>query len=319
MAYTKIKPVRHHLQRCLDYTSNPQKTETFSANDLNCLLSYTQNQDKTEHQLYVTGFNCTPADACRRMYRTKKRLNQPVDDGSILAYHIIQSFSPGEATPEQVHQIGCEFARRFLADRFECTVSTHLDKGHLHNHVVVNSVSYMDGKMFRNDFATYYQGIRKISDELCRENRLSVIETDGKGQGYISCDIILQSKSQIQSLYKDDWEGMIGNCDSLIYLGGNEYATFEWLSKYIGKMTERTKSQSIGRGSRGSSSDSYQLTARDLCSPDEIRRMDDGDCLVLLRSEPPVIDHKFDLMRHPNVKLTPDGGAAPYRTPAGTP
>ena len=62
----------------------------------------------------------------------------------------------------------------------------------------------------------------------------------------ISCDIILQSKSQIQSLYKDDWEGMIGNCDSLIYLGGNEYATFEWLSKYIGKMTERTKSQSIG-------------------------------------------------------------------------
>ena len=131
----------------------------------------------------------------------------------------------------------------------------------------------------------------------------------------ISCDIILQSKSQIQSLYKDDWEGMIGNCDSLIYLGGNEYATFEWLSKYIGKMTERTKSQSIGRGSRGSSSDSYQLTARDLCSPDELRRMDDGDCLVLLRSEPPVIDRKFDLMRHPNVKLTPDGGADPYRMP----
>ena len=108
---------------------------------------------------------------------------------------------------------------------------------------------------------------------------------------------------------------MIGNGDSLIYLGGNEYATFEWLSKYIGKMTERTKSQSIGRGSRGSSSDSYQLTARDLCSPDEIRRIDDGDCLVLLRSEPPVIDHKFDLMRHPNVKRTPDGGAAPYRMP----
>ena len=131
----------------------------------------------------------------------------------------------------------------------------------------------------------------------------------------ISCDIILQSKSQIQSLYKDDWEGMIGNCDSLIYLGGNEYATFEWLSKYIGKMTERTKSQSIGRGSRGSSSDSYQLSARDLCSPDEIRRMDDGDCLVLLRSEPPVIDRKFDLMRHPNVKRTPDGGAASYRMP----
>ena len=214
MAYTKIKPVRHHLQRCLDYTSNPQKTETFSANDLNCLLSYTQNQDKTEHQLYVTGFNCTPADACRRMYRTKKRLNQPVDDGSILAYHIIQSFSPGEATPEQVHQIGCEFARRFLADRFECTVSTHLDKGHLHNHVVVNSVSYMDGKMFRNDFATYYQGIRKISDELCRENRLSVIETDGKGQGYADWLGGKTGKPTIRSMVRKDVELAMAAADT---------------------------------------------------------------------------------------------------------
>lgn len=133
MAYTKIKPVKHHLQRCLDYTSNPKKTEKFSADDLNRLLSYTQNQNKTEHQLYVTGFRCNPATAYRRMYRTKKRWNQPMDEGDILAYHIIQSFSPGEATPNQVHEIGCEFARRFLADRFECTVSTHLDKGHLHN------------------------------------------------------------------------------------------------------------------------------------------------------------------------------------------
>ncbi len=184
MAYTKIKPVKHHLQRCLDYTSNPQKTEKFSAVDLNRLLSYTQSQDKTEHQLYVTGFNCTPATACHRMYRTKKRWNQPMKDGDILAYHIIQSFSPGEATPDQVHEIGCEFVRRFLADRFECTVSTHLDKGHLHNHIVINSVSYADGKMFRNNFDTYYNGIRQVSDELCRENRLSVIETDGKGKSY---------------------------------------------------------------------------------------------------------------------------------------
>ena len=74
------------------------------------------------------------------MELTKRLWEQPTDKG-VLAYHIIQSFSPGEATPDQVHEIGCEFARRFLADRFECTVSTHLDKGHLHNHIVVNSVS----------------------------------------------------------------------------------------------------------------------------------------------------------------------------------
>jgi len=117
------------------------------------------------------------------MELTKRLWEQPTDKG-VLAYHIIQSFSPGEATPDQVHEIGCEFARRFLADRFECTVSTHLDKGHLHNHIVVNSVSYADGKMFRNNFDTYYHGIRQVSDELCRENRLSVIETDGKGKSY---------------------------------------------------------------------------------------------------------------------------------------
>ena len=79
------------------------------------------------------------------MELTKRLWEQPTDKG-VLAYHIIQSFSPGEATPDQVHKIGCEFARRFLADRFECTVSTHLDKGHLHNHIVVNSVSYAKEK-----------------------------------------------------------------------------------------------------------------------------------------------------------------------------
>ena len=95
---------------------------------------------------------------------------------------ILQSFKPGEASPNQVHiKSAGELARRCLADRFECTVSTHLDKGHLHNHIVVNSVSFMDGKMFRNDFKTYYQGIRQISDDLCRQNQLSVIETDGRG------------------------------------------------------------------------------------------------------------------------------------------
>ena len=214
MAYTKIKPVKHHLQRCLDYTSNPKKTEKFSADDLNRLLSHTQNQNKTEHQLYVTGFRCNPATAYRRMYRTKKRWNQPMDEGDILAYHIIQSFSPGEATPDQVHKIGCEFARRFLADRFECTVSTHLDKGHLHNHIVVNSVSYADGKMFRNNFDTYYHGIRQVSDELCRENRLSVIETDGKGKSYDEWLSGQAGKPTIRGMVRKDVEQAIAAADS---------------------------------------------------------------------------------------------------------
>lgn len=95
IAYTKIIPVRHHLQRCLDYTSNPNKTEIFTESDLKRLLSYTQNQDKTEHQLYVSGFQCDPDTACQSMEETKRVWFMPTDKG-ILAYHIIQSFAPGE-------------------------------------------------------------------------------------------------------------------------------------------------------------------------------------------------------------------------------
>ena len=131
----------------------------------------------------------------------------------------------------------------------------------------------------------------------------------------ISCDIILQSIAQLKSLFKDDWEGIVGNCDSLLYLGGNEYGTFEYLSKILGKETERTVSHSIGRGNHGSSSESQQKAARDLATPDEIRRMSNDDALLLLRSEDPVLDRKYDLLKHPNIKLTTDGGAAPYMMP----
>lgn len=131
----------------------------------------------------------------------------------------------------------------------------------------------------------------------------------------ISCDIILQSIAQLKSLFKDDWEGIVGNCDSLLYLGGNEYGTFEYLSKILGKETERTVSHSIGRGSQGSSSESQQKAARDLATPDEIRRMSNDDALLLLRSEDPVVDRKYDLLKHPNIKMTTDGGAAPYVMP----
>lgn len=128
----------------------------------------------------------------------------------------------------------------------------------------------------------------------------------------ISCDIILQNISQIKSKYKDDWETIIGNCDSLVYLGGNDYSTFEYISKLLGKQTIRTKGQSIGKGSHGSSSDSYQVTGRELMTPDEVRRMKRSDCLVMISGEAPVRDKKYNLFDHPNLKYTPD-----YRSPRG--
>lgn len=213
MAITKILPVRGQLKGCLDYAANPQKTEYLNTADMQRLMNYTQNGDKTEHQLYVSGFNCDPQNAYYLMQATKRRWGKPLDSGNV-GYHIIQSFKPGEATPDQVHEIGCEFARRFLEDRFECTVSTHLDKGHLHNHIVVNSVSFMDGRMFRNDFTTYYKGIRAVSDELCRENRLSVVETDGHGKSYGEWKHEKEGSPTLRGMVKTDVEMAMTAADS---------------------------------------------------------------------------------------------------------
>ena len=213
MAITKILPVRGQLKGCLDYAANPQKTEYLNTADMQRLMNYTQNGDKTEHQLYVSGFNCDPQNAYYLMQATKRRWGKPLDSGNV-GYHIIQSFKPGEATPDQVHEIGCEFARRFLEDRFECTVSTHLDKGHLHNHIVVNSVSFMDGRMFRNDFTTYYKGIRAVSDELCRENRLSVVETDGHGKSYGEWKHEKEGSPTLRGMVKADIEMAMASADS---------------------------------------------------------------------------------------------------------
>lgn len=213
MAITKILPVHGQLKGCLDYADNPQKTEYLNTADMQRLMNYTQNGDKTEHQLYVSGFNCDPQNAYYLMQATKRRWGKPLDSGNV-GYHIIQSFKPGEATPDQVHEIGCEFARRFLADRFECTVSTHLDKGHLHNHIVVNSVSFMDGRMFRNDFTTYYKGIRAVSDELCRENRLSVVETDGHGKSYGEWKHEKEGSPTLRGMVKTDVEMAMSTADS---------------------------------------------------------------------------------------------------------
>ena len=102
----------------------------------------------------------------------------------MLGYHFIQSFKPKEATPKQVHQIGVEFTRRCFGERFEVVIGTHLDRNHLHNHIVVNSVSFADGKKYHSNAKSYFGEIRKISDEICREYGLSVIEPQKKGVPY---------------------------------------------------------------------------------------------------------------------------------------
>lgn len=186
MATTAIWDVRDNLNRVLDYTTNPEKTEKiedddYQFNGLSQVISYTTNDLKTEKQLYVTGINCSLSSAKRDMKITKEQFHKC--DG-ILAYHGYQSFVPGETDAETAHQIGVELAKAMWGDRFEVLVSTHLDKEHYHNHFVVNSVSFKDGRRYYDNNENYRK-MRNLSDRLCRKYRLSVIEhPDGNSVHY---------------------------------------------------------------------------------------------------------------------------------------
>lgn len=128
--------------------------------------------------------------------------------------------------------------------------------------------------------------------------------------GFIS--IILQTIAQIKELYKESWENVIGNCDTFLYLGGNEPSTYEFMSKLLDKATIDTKSYGRTRGRNGSYTTNYQQTGRELMKPDEVRMLDNRYGLLYIRGERPVMDLKYDLLRHPNIALTADGGQPPY-------
>ena len=121
----------------------------------------------------------------------------------------MHSYAPGEVTPEQAHEIGVEFARQLLQDRYEAVVSTHLDHAHIHNHVLFNSVSYIDGKKYRDDFKAYYSDIRGISNALSRKHGLSVIQPEGSGKSYAEWEAEKQGKATIRGLIRQDIDAII--------------------------------------------------------------------------------------------------------------
>jgi type IV secretion system protein VirD4 len=128
----------------------------------------------------------------------------------------------------------------------------------------------------------------------------------------VMATIILQNISQLKALFKDSWEGIIGNADAFIYLGGNEQSTHKYVSELLGKQTIETRTSSQSKGRNGSYSQNFQQAGRELLTPDEVRMLDNKKAIVLIRGEAPVIDDKYDLMKHPNIKFTADGGAAAY-------
>ena len=189
-----------------------------------------------------------------------------------------------------------------------------------------STFNYLVGMLYTCAFqALYYQAdkvhqgalpvpVRLMMDEFCN---VSLPDDFGKLQATmrsrnIMSTIVLQNISALKALFKDDWEGLMGNADTLVYLGGNEQSTHKYISEMLGKETLDTRNRSISKGSHGSSSTSYQQTGRELLTPDEVRAMDNAYAIVFIRGERPVMDRKYDILKHPNIKLTEDGGAAPY-------
>ena len=129
----------------------------------------------------------------------------------------------------------------------------------------------------------------------------------------ISVSIIIQNMAQLKALFEKQWESIVGNCDEFLYLGGNEQSTHEYVSKLLGKETIDFNTFGQSKGRNGSFSTNRQITGRELLTPDEVRALDNGYALLFIRGEPPVRDRKYDILKHPNIGLTTDGGAEPYR------
>jgi len=172
------------------------------------------NPDKNERRLFEGASGCDVNYAYQQMRETKKRYSKT--DG-VQGYHIIQSFAPNEVTPDQAFEVSREFVRRYLADKYEVIWSTHLDKNHYHNHIVFNSVSYMDGRKYLSNAKSYYEGIRKCSDEICQEYGLSIISQNlnDKSLTYFEWLSAKKGVASWQSIIKSDIDHAISQ--SLIY------------------------------------------------------------------------------------------------------
>ena len=198
MAYDKIIPIRRRLDHCLAYAANEHKTYLAAA------LRYIGNERKTappHADSLQTGINCTVETAYAEMQATKRRWDKC---GGILGYHIIHSYAPGEVTPQEAHAAGVEFACRLLGERYEAVVATHLDREHLHCHIVFNSVSLVDGSKYRSDFKSYFGTLRGTSNAVSRERGLSVIEPEHEGRHYAEWDAEKHSRPTVRGMVRAD-------------------------------------------------------------------------------------------------------------------
>lgn len=164
---------------------------------LDTLIKYIMNGEKTEKMMYVSGVNCRPGTAISEMQDTKKRFDK---ENGIISYHLIQSFDGKEIFPKKCHELGLQYTKELFGDDFQFVVATHLNTDNVHNHIVVNSVSFKSGNKFYSNRETK-DFIRITSDFICRENRLRVIKTPWKNKGYYK--LYVKNNPYMQLVKKD--------------------------------------------------------------------------------------------------------------------
>lgn len=215
MAYTKIHPIKSTLKKAIDYISN---------------------SDKTDEKLLVSSFACSLQTAHLEFAKTREKFGI---NGDNLAYHCIQSFKPGEVTPEQAHLIGIQTADEFLKGKYEYVISTHIDRGHVHNHLIISGVNFETGLTFSTEHDQFknpaWKQIRKISDDICLENKLSVIALPEKGYGKCYYEWL---QEQRDNSYKGKLKRAIDDC----------IMTAESFDDFIKKMQEEKKYEYKIRG-----------------------------------------------------------------------
>ena len=193
MAVTKTHPIKSTLKAAIDYICNPAKTDG---------------------SLLISAYGCSAETADIEFAWTRRHA---IDKGENLGRHLIQAFAPGEVTPEEAHQIGLELAKEILGGKYEFVLTTHIDRGHIHNHVIWNAVSFADHKHYHSNKRSYYE-IRRASDRLCKEHALSVIVPgQEKGKSFVEHQAVRNGTSYKAKL-KSVIDRLLPACADLEYL-----------------------------------------------------------------------------------------------------
>lgn len=256
------------------------------------------------------------------------------DSIAVKQYHIYK-LAAGKTAKSILISVGVRLAAFNLPQIAKLTNTDELDLSSMGERKVAlfccipdadTSLNYLVGMIYSQLFQTlYYMADRVhggalpvpvncIMDEfpnVSLPNEFEKILATCRSRS-IYCSIIIQNMSQLKALFKDSWESLVGNCDEFLYLGGNEKETHKYVSELLGKETIDTNTYGQTKGKSGSYSTNFQQSGRELLQPDEVRMLDNQNALLFIRGERPILDAKYDLMKHPNIRYTEDGGAGPF-------